>query len=126
MSIHHLDNRTRTDTTNLPLLVDANDAANLLGIGRTTFFALVKNGTVSRVRLGGCVRYSTADLLSADFWQAHKERILAGHVHDVFPYEREKRFRRAVAAPRAPAASRPAGMPLPAGVSSPGAGPALP
>ena len=34
------------------------------------------------------------DLLSADFWQAHKERILAGHVHDVFPYEREKRFRR--------------------------------
>ena len=38
-----------------------------------------------------------ADLLSADFWQAHKERIQAGHVHDVFPYEREKRFRRKVA-----------------------------
>ena len=35
-----------------------------------------------------------ADLLSADFWQAHKERILAGHVHDVFPYERDKRFNR--------------------------------
>ncbi|GAC1355749.1 MAG: bifunctional isocitrate dehydrogenase kinase/phosphatase [Variovorax sp.] len=34
------------------------------------------------------------DLLSAEFWQAHKERILAGHVHDVFPYERDKRFRR--------------------------------
>mgnify|MGYP000738822020 CR=1 FL=1 len=33
-----------------------------------------------------------ADLLEASFWQAHKERILAGHVHDVFPYEREKRF----------------------------------
>ncbi len=33
-----------------------------------------------------------ADLLDAAFWQAHKERILAGHVHDVFPYEREKRF----------------------------------
>ncbi len=35
-----------------------------------------------------------ADLLSAEFWQSHKERILAGYVHDVFPYEREKRFRR--------------------------------
>ncbi len=33
-----------------------------------------------------------ADLLEASFWQAHKQRILAGHVHDVFPYEREKRF----------------------------------
>jgi len=33
-----------------------------------------------------------ADLLDATFWQSHKERILAGHVHDVFPYEREKRF----------------------------------
>ncbi|MDB5860174.1 MAG: aceK [Ramlibacter sp.] len=33
-----------------------------------------------------------AELLDPAFWQAHKERILAGHVHDVFPYEREKRF----------------------------------
>jgi isocitrate dehydrogenase kinase/phosphatase len=33
-----------------------------------------------------------ADLLDSAFWQARKERILAGHVHDVFPYEREKRF----------------------------------
>ncbi|TDQ41765.1 bifunctional isocitrate dehydrogenase kinase/phosphatase [Tepidicella xavieri] len=33
-----------------------------------------------------------ADLLDVDFWQSHKERILAGHVHDVFPYERERRF----------------------------------
>jgi isocitrate dehydrogenase kinase/phosphatase len=33
-----------------------------------------------------------ADLLDASFWQSHKERIQAGHVHDVFPYEREKRF----------------------------------
>ncbi|MBI2769393.1 MAG: bifunctional isocitrate dehydrogenase kinase/phosphatase [Burkholderiales bacterium] len=32
------------------------------------------------------------DLLDAGFWQKHKERIAAGHVHDVFPYEREKRF----------------------------------
>jgi isocitrate dehydrogenase kinase/phosphatase len=34
-----------------------------------------------------------ADLLDAVFWQGHKERILAGHVHDVFPYDPHKRFR---------------------------------
>jgi isocitrate dehydrogenase kinase/phosphatase len=33
-----------------------------------------------------------ADLLDADFWQGHKERIKAGHVHDVFPYEAHRRF----------------------------------
>jgi isocitrate dehydrogenase kinase/phosphatase len=33
-----------------------------------------------------------ADLLDAAFWQGHKERILAGHVHDVFPYETSRRF----------------------------------
>jgi isocitrate dehydrogenase kinase/phosphatase len=33
-----------------------------------------------------------ADLLDAAFWQAHKERIRAGYVHDVFPYEQDKRF----------------------------------
>lgn len=32
------------------------------------------------------------DLLDAEFWQGHKARIQAGHVHDVFPYEHEKRF----------------------------------
>jgi isocitrate dehydrogenase kinase/phosphatase len=42
-----------------------------------------------------------ADLLDAGFWQGHKERILAGHVHDVFPYEAHKRFAhsRSAAAP---------------------------
>jgi isocitrate dehydrogenase kinase/phosphatase len=33
-----------------------------------------------------------ADLLDMAFWQSHKERILAGHVFDVFPYEQDKRF----------------------------------
>ncbi len=33
-----------------------------------------------------------ADLLDAGFWQGHKERILAGHVHDVFPYDPSRRF----------------------------------
>ena len=44
-----------------------------------------------------------ADLLDAAFWQGHKERILAGYVHDVFPYEAHKRFRQ----PRVPEASTP-------------------
>ncbi|MEP6791553.1 MAG: bifunctional isocitrate dehydrogenase kinase/phosphatase, partial [Ramlibacter sp.] len=44
-----------------------------------------------------------ADLLEASFWQKHKERIAAGHVHDVFPYERDKRF--AVQARKAEAAT---------------------
>ncbi len=34
-----------------------------------------------------------ADLLDEAFWNAHKQRILAGHVHDVFPYEASKRFK---------------------------------
>jgi isocitrate dehydrogenase kinase/phosphatase len=33
-----------------------------------------------------------ADLLDAGFWQDHKQRIAAGHVHDVFPYEPSRRF----------------------------------
>jgi isocitrate dehydrogenase kinase/phosphatase len=45
-----------------------------------------------------------ADLLDAGFWQAHKKRIEAGHVHDVFPYEREKRFDRRQAPAKALAA----------------------
>ncbi|MBC5783944.1 bifunctional isocitrate dehydrogenase kinase/phosphatase [Ramlibacter sp. USB13] len=35
-----------------------------------------------------------ADLLDPAFWESHKARILAGHVHDVFPYAREQRFAR--------------------------------
>ena len=34
-----------------------------------------------------------ADLLDVDFWQSHKERIQAGHVYDVFPYDGARRFR---------------------------------
>jgi isocitrate dehydrogenase kinase/phosphatase len=39
-----------------------------------------------------------ADLLDAAFWQGHKQRIAAGHVHDVFPYDADKRFRHTPAA----------------------------
>ncbi len=35
-----------------------------------------------------------ADLLEAAFWQTYKERIQAGYVHDVFPYDHERRFSR--------------------------------
>ncbi|HWI80877.1 bifunctional isocitrate dehydrogenase kinase/phosphatase [Ramlibacter sp.] len=35
-----------------------------------------------------------ADLLDPAFWESRKERILAGHVHDVFPYDVERRFAR--------------------------------
>ena len=38
-----------------------------------------------------------ADLLDAAFWQGHQARIAAGHVHDVFPYERDRRFARRAA-----------------------------
>jgi isocitrate dehydrogenase kinase/phosphatase len=34
-----------------------------------------------------------ADLLDPAFWQGHKERILAGDVYDVFPYDPHRRFR---------------------------------
>jgi len=33
-----------------------------------------------------------ADLLEATFWQTHKERIQAGQMLDVFPYDEAKRF----------------------------------
>jgi len=33
-----------------------------------------------------------ADLLDPAFWQHHKQRILAGHVHDIFPYDTSRRF----------------------------------
>ena len=47
-----------------------------------------------------------ADLLDVAFWQGHKEEILAGYVHDVFPYEAQKRFEtRRAATAAAPAAA---------------------
>jgi len=33
-----------------------------------------------------------ADLLDPDYWQRQKERIRAGYVHDVFPYDPSRRF----------------------------------
>ena len=39
-----------------------------------------------------------ADLLGVEFWQSHKERILAGHVYDVFPYDTRRRITHAAGA----------------------------
>ncbi len=33
-----------------------------------------------------------ADLLSRDYWQARKQRIMDGHIEDVFPYPQQIRF----------------------------------
>lgn len=45
-----------------PLLVDAKQAARLLGIGRTTLYELIKAGAVVPVHIGRCVRFSVAEL----------------------------------------------------------------
>lgn len=45
-----------------PLLVDAKQAAQLLGIGRTTLYELIKAGAVVPVHIGRCVRFSVAEL----------------------------------------------------------------
>jgi len=38
-----------------------------------------------------------ADLLDPRFWQSHQARIRAGDVHDVFPYDNERRFHQGAA-----------------------------
>jgi isocitrate dehydrogenase kinase/phosphatase len=50
-----------------------------------------------------------ADLLDAAFWQGHQQRIAAGHVEDVFPYDVHKRFRHVP--PAAPARLAPSEVP---------------
>ena len=42
-----------------------------------------------------CARSSSPTMPTCStpaFWQGHKQEILAGYVHDVFPYEAQKRF----------------------------------
>ena len=34
-----------------------------------------------------------AELLDPAYWESHRARILSGHVHDVFPYEVQRRFK---------------------------------
>lgn len=43
-----------------------------------------------------------ANLLTRAWWQAHKDRILAGEVHDIFPYPQHIRFHQPNATPAPP------------------------
>lgn len=45
-----------------PLLVDAKQAARLLGIGRTMLYELIKTGALTPVHIGRCVRFSVSEL----------------------------------------------------------------
>jgi excisionase family DNA binding protein len=45
-----------------PLLVSAVEAAHLLGIGRTTFYEIVKDGDLTPIHIRRCVRFSTFEL----------------------------------------------------------------
>ncbi|HZP93539.1 MAG TPA: bifunctional isocitrate dehydrogenase kinase/phosphatase [Burkholderiales bacterium] len=47
---------------------------------------------LSDPRVRGAFVERHADLLSADYWNAIKRRIAAGHVEDVFPYPESMRF----------------------------------
>ncbi len=46
-----------------------------------------------------------ADLLTPEYWQARKQRILDGHIEDVFPYPQEIRFSYQAPATQAPTTS---------------------
>ena len=45
-----------------PLLVSVEDAAGLLGIGRTTLYELIRRGDVRPIRIGRCVRIPQREL----------------------------------------------------------------
>lgn len=55
-----------------PLLVSAHQAAQLLGIGRTTLYELIKLGLVTPVHIGRCVRFSVTEL------EHYVEHLVAG------------------------------------------------
>jgi excisionase family DNA binding protein len=44
------------------LLVDAQQAARLLGIGRTTLYELINGGAIMPVHIGRCVRFPVTEL----------------------------------------------------------------
>lgn len=45
-----------------PLLVDAKQAARLLGIGRTTLYELIGAGAITPMHIGRCVRFPMTEL----------------------------------------------------------------
>lgn len=54
-----LDTRSFTDEQ---LLVTAEEAAHLLGVGRTTLYALIKDGRLRSVHIGRSCRVTRAEL----------------------------------------------------------------
>ena len=63
-----------TTTTRLvvrPLLVSVEEAAGLLGIGRTTLYELIRHGDVRPIRIGRCVRIPQREL------EAYVDRLVA-------------------------------------------------
>jgi excisionase family DNA binding protein len=54
-----------------PLLVSVEQAAGLLGIGRTTLYELIRRGDVRPIRIGRCVRIPRREL------EAFVERLIA-------------------------------------------------
>ena len=55
-----------------PLLVSVEEAAGLLGIGRTTLYELIRRGDVRPIRIGRCVRIPQREL------EAFVERLVGG------------------------------------------------
>ena len=53
-----------------PLLVSVEDAAALLGIGRTTLYELIRQGDVLPIRIGRCVRIPQREL------EAYVDRLI--------------------------------------------------
>jgi excisionase family DNA binding protein len=46
------------------LLVNGNEASRLLGISRSTFYALVASGLIPRIKIGRSARYRRTDLVT--------------------------------------------------------------
>ena len=53
------------------LLVSVEEAAGLLGIGRTTLYELIRRGEVRPIRIGRCVRIPQREL------EAYIDRLIA-------------------------------------------------
>ena len=54
-----------------------------------------------------------ADLLDVEFWLAHQQRLRAGHIHDIFPYEQARRFSTRRTVMLSPSAESAAATPAP-------------
>ena len=54
-----------------PLLVSVEEAAEQLGIGRTTLYELIRHGDVRPIRIGRCVRIPQREL------EAYVDRLIA-------------------------------------------------